>query len=107
MGMSSSLRFRHLLYNIFNMKNQQKGSVVVVLLVIIVVILLAMIGYVYFKQPTSINQAPDNSQSVNTQNTTSNSVQTNPTQVNTSNNIINTTTFQSPKPQLPVISNVT
>ncbi len=56
-------------YNIFNMKNQQKGSMGVVILVIIVVVLLGVIGYMYFKQPATVNQVSDNSQNRDVQNT--------------------------------------
>lgn len=57
-------------YNIFNMKNKQKGSTAVVLLVIIVIVLLVMVGYMYFKQPVPVSQVSGNSQNIDTQNTT-------------------------------------
>jgi hypothetical protein len=57
------------MYNIFNMKNNQKGSVGVIILVIAVIVLLGVVGYMYSKPSATVNQALDNSQTVGIQNT--------------------------------------
>jgi hypothetical protein len=50
-------------YNVFNMKNLQKGSTLVVVLVVIIIILLGVVGYSYWKSESRPQQTPE----VNTQ----------------------------------------